>query len=255
MRKPLIGITAYYMKDKLNDPKGFVVVRPQYANAILQAGGIPVHLPLDQSEADLRALFDQLDGLLFSGGGDIDPALFNSPGHDTVYGIDPARDAQELALARWAVAEGKPVLAICRGAQILNVALGGTLILDIPSQFPDALLHKAYPPEHDRTHSAHPVTLAPDSKLAHTLGQTELGVNSLHHQSCGEIAPGLRAVGHAPDGIVEALELIDPAHPFCLAVQWHPEWLTARPETQRLFTGFVAACTTLANGQPHPTPA
>ncbi len=163
-----------------------------------------------------------------------DPARYGAAPHPLAAGIDPARDEAELALARWAVADGRPLFGICRGAQVLNVALGGTLYGDV-SDHPGALRHT-----YDRpAERPHPVQVAEGSRLAELLGVPVLDVNSLHHQAVRAVAPGLRVAARAPDGLVEALEL--PAHPFALAVQWHPESLPDAPEMQRLFAGLVAA--------------
>jgi putative glutamine amidotransferase len=174
--------------------------------------------------------------VLFSGGGDLDPARYGAPPHPLAAGIDAVRDEAELALAQWALAEGRPLFGICRGAQLLNVALGGTLYGDV-QEHAGALPH-TYPSEQagDRTHS---VQVAEGSRLAELLQLPLLAVNSLHHQAVRTVAPGLRVTAQAPDGLVEGIEL--PEHPFAVAVQWHPESLPEAPEMQRLFEGFVRA--------------
>jgi putative glutamine amidotransferase len=146
----------------------------------------------------------------------------------------------ELTLARWAMGEGKPLLAICRGIQVLNVALGGSLFQDIADQVPGAGKHDWYP-GYPRDHRPHTVAVAPGSRLAQILGASELAVNSLHHQALNRVALGLTVVARAPDGIVESVEA--PDHPFALAVQWHPEELTpADLGAQAIFDAFVMAC-------------
>jgi putative glutamine amidotransferase len=150
------------------------------------------------------------------------------------------RDSTELALMRDAVEQGKPLLGICRGAQVMNVALGGTLYTHIYDQLPNALDH-AYPGDLRRT-LVHPVHVDESSHAAEIFGETLLHVNSLHHQGLKDIAPGLRVTGHAPDGLVESVEL--PEHPYAVAVQWHPEWLTDQPSMQRLFKSFIDAAGT-----------
>lgn len=239
MPKPLIGVTVLH-RDYKDEPRAYLAVRHTYTRAVSAAGGLPVLIPLHLSEDDLRALFDRLDGLLLTGGGDVDPASFGKTATDKVAGVDPERDRVELLLSRWAVAERKPFLAVCRGIQVLNVAHGGSLELDILSDRPDALQHTFYP-DHPRDTLAHAVSLAAGSRLAAILGSQRIEVNSLHHQACETVARTLTVTGHATDGTVEAVEVNDPAHPFGIGVQWHPEWLPDRPESRALFAAFVTA--------------
>jgi putative glutamine amidotransferase len=200
---------------------------------------VPVVVPLGLAPETQRALYDRLDGLLLAGGGDVAPARYGAGPHPAVAGVSAERDETELALARWAAAEGKPLLGICRGAQVLNVALGGTLYADL-SEHPGALRHTYLAAEGGFELRAHPVAVSGASRLGRLLGgPAALAVNSLHHQACRALAPGLVAAAVAPDGVVEAVEL--PEHPFALAVQWHPECLAAEPESVRLFAGLVAA--------------
>jgi putative glutamine amidotransferase len=187
----------------------------------------------------LRAAYKQVDALLLPGGEDVNPRHYGEPPHEKCGPPSPARDATELALARWAVAEGKPLLAICRGIQVLNVALGGSLYQDIAAQVPGAGRHDWYP-DHPRSLRAHDAVLEPDSRLATMVGSASLPVNSLHHQAVKDVAAGLRVVACAPDGVVEALEAA--GHPFAMAVQWHPEELAGSdPQAQRLFDALVEA--------------
>jgi putative glutamine amidotransferase len=217
------------------------MVQQTYTNAIIQAGGAPVLIPSDLPESGWRELFNRLDGILFTGGGDIAIEYFNGTPHPAVAGVDDARDAIELGLARIAAEDGKPFFGICRGLQVANVALGGTLYTDISAQVPNALIHDYPGPDslEARTFLAHPVRVEEGSRLAHILAEPMLHVNSLHHQGIKDLAPGLEAVAYAPDGIIEAVEL--PGHPFGLAVQWHPEWLTDQEPIRWLFRAFVAA--------------
>jgi putative glutamine amidotransferase len=198
---------------------------------------LPVVIPLGLEPGTLAALLARLDGVLLAGGGDMDPARYGADPIPAVAGVDPARDEMETAVVQLAVAQSRPLFGICRGAQVLNVALGGTLYRDI-SEHPGAQRHTYYP-DLPLDLRAHPVQVEEDSRLAQALGQPLVEVNSLHHQAVRDLAPGLRAVAHAPDGLVEAIEL--PGHPFALAVQWHPECLPAAPEMRRLFAAFVAA--------------
>ena len=235
MSRPLIGITARNGRDGDGPPT--VTLQHSYVNAILQAGGLPLPIPCNLPEDVLLDLYARLDGILFSGGGDISLDHFSGSPHPRIGGVDPARDSAELALARRAVEQGKPTLGICRGAQVMNVALGGTLYTHIYDQLPNALDHD-YPGDLRRV-LVHPVNVDESSRAAEIFGETLLHVNSLHHQGLKDIAPGLRVAGHAPDGLVEVVEL--PGHPYATAVQWHPEWLTDQPSMQRLFRSFVEA--------------
>jgi putative glutamine amidotransferase len=217
------------------------MIQQAYPNAILEAGGVPVLIPSEVSERGWNELFRHLDGILFPGGPDIATERFGGVPHPAVYGVDEARDALELGLAKLAADEGKPFLGICRGAQVTNVALGGTLYTHIPDQYPNALQHD-YPGEDGipaRTALAHPVRIEGGSRIGKVLGETGLKVNSLHHQGIKDVAPALKAVAFAPDGMIEAVEI--PEHPFAIAVQWHPEWLTDQEPIRRLFKAFVDA--------------
>lgn len=236
---PLIGITSHRPADP--DRASLDALLAGIVQGVERAGGWPVLLPPDLSPAARRGVLARLDGLLLSGGGDLDPARYGAPPHPLAAGIDPARDETELTLARWAVAEARPLFGICRGAQVLNVALGGTLYGEV-AEHPGALRH-TYPSE-AAAERPHPVQVAEGSRLAALLGLPVLAVNSLHHQAVRALAPRLRAAARAPDGLIEAVEL--PDHPFALAVQWHPESLPDMPEMQRLFAGFVAAAAELA---------
>lgn len=236
MSKPVIGITTF---DGDYEVRPYVMLNTHYVHAILEAGGIPVLLPNQLTQADVDELLPHLHGILFTGGGDIRTDLFNGEPHPKVSGVDDARDALELPLMRRVVDEGRPFFGICRGFQVMNVALGGTLYTHIPDQHPGALRHDWYP-NIPRDTIAHEVRVEEDSRLAELVGKPILRVNSLHHQGIKDLAPGLRPVAYAPDGLIEAVEL--PNHPFGLAVQWHPEWLTHQPEMRNLFRKFVEAC-------------
>lgn len=209
----------------------------QIVEGVQLAGGEAILIPPDLDEARLRLRFSELDGLLLSGGGDVDPRLYGEAPTAVVSGVNANRDRTEMTLARWALAEGKSLFGICRGLQLLNVACGGSLYQDV-SQHEQALKH-AYYPDFPHDHLAHPVTVADDSRLVSILGAAHVQVNSLHHQACRVVAPGVRAVAWAPDGIVEALEV--EGHPFAVAVQWHPEALLQRAESRALFAALVEA--------------
>ena len=218
-----------------------VLVQKSYVDAILAAGGLPVLIPSDIDSYGWKIVAERFDGILFTGGGDIALNYFDGEPHAAVYGIDAPRDAIEIGLTKYAVDESIPFLGICRGLQVVNVALGGSLYTHIPDQLINSLVHD-YPGEDGvpaRTAIAHQVVIENTSILGEILGEKLLYVNSLHHQGIKDVAPGLKAVGISPDGLVEAIELSD--HPFGIAVQWHPEWLTDQEPTKRLFAAFVEA--------------
>jgi len=238
-RKPLIGCTTYRKTVDESSPINILGLMPSYLEAVAAAGGIPVMIPLGLSDDDLRATIQQMDGILLPGGGDIEPGVYQGQGHPTVGGIDEDRDRVEITVARTAVAEQKPLLAICRGVQVLNVALGGSLWEDVEQLMPQAMHHE-YVHSHPRNHLAHNVTIEPDSLLAKQLGRTETAVNSLHHQGIRRLAHELRATAVAPDGLIEGVEVIN--HPFAVGVQWHPENLIHNvPHMLGLFQGLVEA--------------
>lgn len=229
MTAPLIGLTTYG-----RDERNRFTLYGEYVDSVRRAGGVPVLLP--PGEPGWRAWLERLDALLFTGGGDLDPALYDGAPSDSIYGVDAERDASELELARAAAASRRPTLCICRGMQILNVALGGTLIEHLPAEVGERVLHRR-PPHAPATH---PVEVEGEARLAALMGTRSVEPVSWHHQALRDVAPDLRVVGRAPDGVIEAVEL--PAHPWLLAVQWHPELSAERdPTQQRIFDGLVAA--------------
>jgi putative glutamine amidotransferase len=246
MTKPLIGITASSIEQRGSAFGEVYVLTRKYAEGVLRAGGVPVIVPYNLDAESLQILFDRLDGLLLSGGGDIDPAIYGEAAHQATNEIEVDRDRVELALARWVVEQEKPFLAICRGIQVLNVALGGTLIQDIPSEVPDALEHSFERGIVERGYHAHPVKIAADSRLADVM-QTEIAqTNSWHHQAIKQAAPKLNITAYAPDGVIEAVEV--PGRRFAIGVQWHPEWMFEdQPEHRRLFEGLVGASANAAD--------
>ncbi|WP_420628766.1 gamma-glutamyl-gamma-aminobutyrate hydrolase family protein [Candidatus Leptofilum sp.] len=238
-RKPLIGCTTYRKISDQTPPIDLLGLMPAYLDAIVAAGGVPVMIPLGLSADDLREIIQQMDGILLPGGGDIKPSVYQGNGHPTVSGIDEDRDRVELTVARTAISQQKPLLAICRGMQVLNVALGGTLWEDVELLMPQAMHHE-FVNTHPRNYLAHDVTIEPDSLLARQLGGTETAVNSLHHQGIRRLADDLRATAFAPDGLVEGVEVID--HPYAVGVQWHPENIIHNaPHMLGLFRGLVEA--------------
>jgi putative glutamine amidotransferase len=236
MTPPIIGITTDRKDSGL--PLPHIIVNEAYVRAVQFAGGIPLLLPVCLAESDLAVVCKKLDGLLLTGGGDINPLRFDGQEHTRVYGVDDGRDMVELGLVHLAVETGLPFLGICRGLQVVNVAMGGTLFTHIDDQLEDALKHDYYP-DYPRNLLSHPVHIQAGSRLAKILNGKMQMVNSLHHQGVERAAGGLAATAHAPDGLVEALEV--PDHPFGLAVQWHPEWLQEHEAMRSLFGALVEA--------------
>lgn len=203
-----------------------------YVHAVEQGGGVPLVIPALTERAALRAALARLDGLLLTGGLDIHPRLYGQRLHPATRLADPHRLAGDQALLEEALATDIPILGICMGCQWLNVALGGDLIQDIPSQVGAEVVHA--PRE-----TFHPVRIEAGSRLAAIVGQEELEVNSSHHQAIGRLGQGLCAVAWAPDGVIEAAE--GEGSRFLLAVQWHPERIVDRPAQLALFQALVAA--------------
>jgi putative glutamine amidotransferase len=233
--KPLIGITTHQSTNVHGHPT--VALMQSYINAVIQAGGVPVLIPSMIAGDGWDAAYSRLDGILFSGGGDIALEHFHGEPHPRIADVEPERDSVELSLIRASASDGKPFLGICRGCQVLNVGLGGTLYTHIPDQLPNALDHSY--PGNMRTVLVHEIKIEEGTRVAEIYGEPIIKVNSLHHQGIKDIAPSLRVAGYAPDALVEAVEL--PDHPFGLAVQWHPEWLTDQEGTRNLFRKFVEA--------------
>ncbi len=221
--RPLVGLTTSVT---FGSSPERAYVNSAYIRAVQAAGGAPVLLPPHLDEATRAALWTRLDALVLSGGGDVDPARFGEPPHAKVYEVSAERDELELGFTRRALDDGVPLLAICRGIQVLNIALGGTLHQDIPSEPGSAVDHSQKAPRHQPTHR---VKVMGDE------------VNSFHHQGIKRLGAGLREVAWAEDGIIEGVEM-GGAHPFVLGVQWHPEDLIERDAAARaLFTAVVDA--------------
>lgn len=237
MTAPIIGVTTYRTYNRYGHPQ--ICLSEAYISSLAHAGALPVLLPLGLSEPELDALAARLDGILFSGGGDVEPERYGSQPHPLVDNVDLDRDRVELRLFQKTLAAGQPFLGICRGFQVINVALGGTLYEDILDQKPGSLRHST-PDDLPRYHLAHSVKLEADSRLAKILAHNELEVNSNHHQGIRRLADDLKPTAYAPDGIIEAFEL--PTARYGLAVQWHPEWLQEHAPMQALFRSFVEAC-------------
>lgn len=237
--KPLIGITAYnYIRP--NTDWRYDMCYGRYAEAIERVGGLPVLIPSHASLETVQQIYQRLDGVLLPGGGDVNPDQYDAVHHEKLMGMDDLRDGMELNLTRWAVSDDRPILGICRGLQVMNVALGGTLIQDVPSLVGEELSHDLHESK-VRATIRHDVTIDAASRLAKILGSTKIGVNSIHHQSVENPAPSVKITAHAPDGVVEALEVPDKF--FAVAVQWHPEDLvdSEAGRMEPLFRAFVEA--------------
>jgi putative glutamine amidotransferase len=223
----LIGITTYH-----RDEKGYVMLPAHYADAVRRAGAIP--LLIVPGEPRIDELMQLLDGIILSGGGDVDPALYSDGEHAQVYWVDRERDQFEIDLVKRSIAADMPTLCICRGMQVLNVALGGSLIQHIPDEIENAIAHREAP----RDPARHEVHLTPDSHLAQIMQSERVTTASWHHQAIDRLAPGLRVVGRAPDGVIEAVEIAE--KPSLLAVQWHPELTAAQDSSQQaIFDALV----------------
>ncbi len=235
-KRPIIGIPV----GQGVNPRGakLYTVHQLYLNAVYRSGGIPCPVPLHLDDDLYGEIFRRIDGLLLAGGEDIDPHFYDDePKEAEIEKTDPDRDRVELLLARWAVAAQMPILGICRGHQLLNVALGGGLYQDIHAELGITETHDMRGKgENFRQKRPHQVILKPDSKIARELGAV-LWVNSLHHQAVATPGRGLRVVGISPEGVIEAMEL--EGHPFAVTVQWHPEMLTDDDLMLRVFRLFV----------------
>jgi len=243
----LIGVPGQTLQaiDGIPDgiPDSWVMSR-RYFTALSQASAVPVMVPLlDRDEATLRALYDRLDGVFLAGGVDVAPASYGQEWTELCGRTDEARDTVETALARWAIADGKPLLGVCRGLHVVNVAMGGTLWQDCMALYPGSIKHDYFPTQgFERNHIAHHVEVARGSRLAGAFGASAVAVNSMHHQGVMQLGSGLRVTALAPDGLVEAIEAPS-GEGWLVAVQWHPEALVDDDaRTARLFHAFTAAC-------------
>ena len=242
MVQPLIGITTVHVRGEDGRMRDGLV--RLYSDAILQAGGLPVLIPLHTlelgDESTLRALYERLDGVVIPGGGDVHPEFYGEPINDLIRGVSRLRDEVELTLTRWAYEDNRPILGICRGHQVLNVAMGGTLIHDIPTFTKNPLTHD----EDDLSKAnliSHEVEIKKGCHLSDIIQVANTPVNSLHHQAVRDLAPPLVATAYSSDGIVEGIEAHDVD--FFMGVQWHPEAITHLATMRTLFSRFVRVCT------------
>lgn len=240
MDAPILGITTYAPREGL----ARFHLPVEYVHAVRRAGALPWLIP--PGEPRLSELLAKLDGLVLSGGGDVDPEHYGGVQHTSLYGVHRERDATELALARTAYERGLPTLGICRGCQVINVAFGGSLIEHLPDEVGEEIAHRGGAPG---TSNLHEVALARGSKLLAIVGRERPTTSSSHHQAIRKLAAGFEITAHAPDGTIEAVERRD--HAFYLAVQWHPEETAAEDAgQQRLFDALAAAAITYRKDRP-----
>jgi putative glutamine amidotransferase len=244
MPRPLIGVTTQTLQAIDGIPEGLpssVVMNQRYYHAVAMAGAAPVLIPLLEDLETLRAIYERTDGVLIPGGVDVDPSAFGEAPHERLGRTDPARDMVEMQLVKWAIEDRKPVLGLCRGLQIINVALGGTLYQDLESEYPNAIKHDYFPTYgFARDHLAHRVSVETGSRLYHAFADESVPVNSMHHQGIKSLAGSLIASAVAPDGLIEAVE--SPNESFLVGVQWHPEvFELSEPGSGELFRDFIDA--------------
>ena len=230
--KPLIGLTP-----SVSDNHKQIVLNRDYAEAVRRCGALPVLLPLAVDDYTLDGLFNRLDGIVFTGGADLEPATYGMEKLPVCGETEPQRDEMEIYLIRRCLLTGLPFLAICRGFEVMNAALGGTLYQDIATQRPGSVKHPCYDTPADKVHA---VSFVQGTRLTMIEDMPVTRVNSRHHQGVCEVGKGLTVSAYAEDGLIEGIEL--PEHPFAVGVQWHPETLSSfTPEAQRLFDALTAA--------------
>lgn len=232
MKKPVIGIVPL-----VDAGRESLWMLPGYMELVKAAGGVPVMMPLTEKADNIEVLLDLCDGFLITGGHDVDPACYGEEAMSECGELCPLRDRMERPLFLGAIERDKPVLGICRGLQFINVMLGGTLFQDIPAQRPSEVIHHQDPPYDS---PSHPVELPSGTPLRELLGRDTISVNSCHHQGIRDLAPALRSMAHAPDGLVEAVWAAD--RRYVWAVQWHPEFSRLKDDHSRhIFQSFVDA--------------
>ncbi len=250
--RPVIGITTTNLKALPGIPAAVPeswVMSQRFILAPAMAGGVPWMIPLLEHEEDLRPIYDRLDGILIPGGADVDPSMYGEARHEHCEVSDPPRDRVELQLIRWALEDGKPVLGICRGIQLINLAAGGTLYQDLAAQLEGSVKHDYFPGQgFARDQLTHDVVVEEGSVLAEIFGAGTLRVNSMHHQAINRLGEGLVVTARATDDqVVEGVEV--PDHPFMVGVQWHPEALAVNDEVTRvLFDRFIDAARAYRGG-------
>jgi putative glutamine amidotransferase len=247
--RPVIGIptqTLHAIEGISSALPASWVMSQRYFHAATLVGGIPWMIPLLHDDVDsLRGIYDRLDGLMLPGGVDMNPSTFGEAIRPECGQIDPARDAVELLLTRWAIEDHMPILGLCRGLQVINVALGGSLYQDLGSQKPGPIKHDCFPSDYQRDFLAHDVAVAGGSRLHAAFERAAVAVNSMHHQGIKDLGSGLVASAVATDGLIEGIESGN-GH-FLVGVQWHPEVFEATDRhTRQLFSNFIAAAVQFA---------
>ena len=233
--KPIIGLTCSYEKNESTDR---IFIMHGYLETIRHFGGIPVILPAEGSREELEFLVDQCDGILLTGGDDIDPAAFGEEVWNDTVNLTPVRDERETWVCEFAEKRKLPMLGICRGIQMMNVYFGGSLYQDIPSQLETEVKHRMEEPYH---RSCHNCVLEKNSPMYELIGEETIGVNSHHHQSVKAVAPGFEVMGRCEDGVIEAIYA--PGERFLWGVQWHPERIwDIETSSAKVFEAFVGAC-------------
>jgi putative glutamine amidotransferase len=242
--RPVIGIATQTQEAIPGQLSRVWSMGQKYGRVLASSGGLPWFIPLlPGDESTLRDIYERLDGVFLTGGVDVDPSGYGETCLPCCQETDPDRDWTETRLVRWAHEEGKPLLGICRGIQMINVALGGSLYQDLREQLPRSIRHDYFSTsgEFSRDYLAHSVRIESDSRLSRLLGAGEVPINSMHHQGICRLAPGLRPTAFAPDGLIEGFE--GKTGRFLLGVQWHPEELVDSSEPmRRLFTAFIESC-------------
>lgn len=239
MARKIVGITCNTVARSERSQRR-QTLNVAYLRAVEQAGAIPLILPNTRDSETAARYMDLIDGLLLSGGADLSPALYGQAPHPTVKGVEPDRDATEFVLTKAAIAADMPILAICRGIQTLNVALGGTLYQDLPTDQPSKINHSQTTAGIPRNQATHLIDIKAGTRLREIIGSDQMETNSMHHQSIKEAASGLRISAYAADGVVEAAEI--PTAKFIIAVQFHPEETAPTDSLScKIFQSFVAA--------------
>ncbi len=238
--RPLIGIPCHALI-RAETGRPIYANNRSYVHAVESVGGLPILIPMINDLTLLTALLSRLDGLLLPGGIDLHPSRYGEEIHPLTEEADLESDEFEITLGTWAIQQDMPVLGICRGMQLINIVLGGTLFQDIDDQYPDSIAHSHR--DWSRAHLAHRITVEPGSCMETILGAKEVMVNSLHHQAIKEPGKGVRITGRAPDGVAELIEV--PSYRFLMAAQGHPEEIySIEPAFKRLFAAFVQASST-----------
>jgi putative glutamine amidotransferase len=254
-QRPVIGIATQTLEAIPGKLPPCWVMGQRYVRVLVAAGAVPWPIPLlPDDETTLRVIYEQLDALFLTGGVDVDPASYGEERHEMCDRSDPARDETEIRLVRWALADHKPILGVCRGIQVLNVACGGSLYQHVADQLPQAIKHDYFPSQgsqHTRDYLAHPIEVDPGSHLGGLLGAAQVQVNSMHHQGIKRLAANLHPCAYAPDGLIEGVEGRNGQ--YLIGVQWHPEELAeAHAPMRRLFTDFIEAAGAFHTGAPSP---